>query len=127
MNVWPNALPSSGAMARARMSVVPPAAKGTTMRTGRFGQLPDCANAGATQEAASAASALRRFNTVRFMSSSICIDTGSPDDGAPLRDFALHELLVLGGLDALVRHHHGAQALLAPDEFRILQRDFQRV
>jgi hypothetical protein len=46
MKVWPNALPSSGASARARMSVVPPAAKGTTMRTGLFGQ-PDWAHSGA--------------------------------------------------------------------------------
>ncbi len=38
MKVWPNALPSSGARARARMSVVPPGAKGTTMRTGLLGQ-----------------------------------------------------------------------------------------
>jgi hypothetical protein len=37
------------------MSVVPPAAKGTMMRTGLFGQ-PDCASAGV---AASAAKALK--------------------------------------------------------------------
>ena len=38
MNCWPKALVSSGASARARMSVVPPAANGTTMRTGLVGQ-----------------------------------------------------------------------------------------
>src|SRR5678815_4270250 len=46
MKVWPNALPSSGARARARMSVVPPGANGTTIRTGLLGQVaPACAKA----------------------------------------------------------------------------------
>ena len=46
MKGWPNAFCSSGASARARMSVVPPAAKGTTMRTGLLGQAWADANIG---------------------------------------------------------------------------------
>ena len=43
MKVWPKTFCNSGAKARARMSVVPPAANGTTMRTGLDGQA--CARA----------------------------------------------------------------------------------
>jgi hypothetical protein len=58
-NGCPNARCSSGASARATMSVVPPAANGTTMRTGRAGQ--DCARASdAPASAASDATAWRR-------------------------------------------------------------------
>ena len=45
MNCWPKARLSSGAMARANMSVVPPGANGTTMRTVLVGQAPCCASA----------------------------------------------------------------------------------
>src|SRR6478609_2648130 len=64
MNCWPNALDSSGAIARARMSVVPPAANGTTMRTGLVGQLlwaQDGAAMRASAVATEAASAVRRL------------------------------------------------------------------
>src|SRR5512133_3847710 len=58
MNCCPNAFESSGAIARARMSVVPPAGKGTTMRTGLAGQAT-CANAGAAASAADIAIVVR--------------------------------------------------------------------
>jgi hypothetical protein len=38
ITVWPRALPSGSAMARATMSLAPPAAKVTTMRIGFSGQ-----------------------------------------------------------------------------------------
>ena len=61
MKVWPKALPSSGARARARMSVVPPAAKGTTMRTGLVGQAPWArSQCGATTPAAPRQTSERR-------------------------------------------------------------------
>ena len=63
MKGWPNTRPSSGASARARMSVVPPAAKGTTMRTGLLGQAP-CARSGpgATSAADASSNSWRRFS-----------------------------------------------------------------
>src|SRR3989442_4381466 len=63
-NCWPKALESSGAIARARMSVVPPGAKGTTILTGLVGQLL-CAAAGVAvkiiADNAQRISARRRF------------------------------------------------------------------
>src|SRR6188474_797222 len=91
MNCWPNAFDSSGATARARMSVVPPAANGTTILTGFVGQLP-CAAAGRTARQArpaASASAARR---------SVCINAGSLDDRAELGDLGGDELAVLGRL-----------------------------
>src|SRR5689334_13432455 len=48
---WPRDLVSSCATARARMSVVPPALKGTTIRTGLEGQAPCAKDRPGTEEA----------------------------------------------------------------------------
>src|SRR5665213_871732 len=63
MNVWPNASVNRCATARARMSVVPPAGKGTTMRTGCDGYAGACAKlAGATIHASTpSTAAIRHF------------------------------------------------------------------
>ena len=105
-NVWPKALESSGAIARAKISVVPAGANGTTMRTCLFGQA-DCANdkwvavANAYKKAAcaQAASAVRR---VRL----ICIFTCSLDHRTPLGNFSCHEFFMFSTIGALVRHDH---------------------
>ena len=140
------------------MSVVPPAANGTTMRTGLLGHVL-CARRAARASASAARRqqrpvARRRgmdgagfmavslvFFTLRdtkkrppegglrsaSSTASVGVDAGSLDDRAPLGDFGGDELLVLGRLDALVGHDHGAQAFLLLDEVGILQRDLQRV
>src|SRR5665213_297075 len=63
MNVWPNASVNRCATARARMSVVPPAGKGTTMRTGCDGYAGACAKLpGATIHASTpSTAAIRHF------------------------------------------------------------------
>src|SRR5689334_22805505 len=147
-NAWLKAL----AVARARMSVVPPGANGTTIFTGLVGQ-PDCAPAGRAAAPAAKASSERRERKGWLMMSpwvvvasaapskrppaggrsagcptaSVGVDAGCLDDGAPLRDLGGHELLVLGLLRALVGDDHGAQAFLLLDEIGILQGDLQRV
>lgn len=47
---------------------------------------------------------------------SVSVNARCFDDGAEARHLGLHELLVLGRLDALVGRHHGAQAFLLLDE-----------
>ena len=49
----------------------------------------------------------------------ICVNPSRLDDGAPLGDLGGYKLLVLGGLNAFVRYHHSAQALLLFDEVRV--------
>ncbi len=57
----------------------------------------------------------------RWAAPSVRVGACGLDDGAPLVDLGLHELLVLGRLDALVGGHHGAQAFLLLDEVGVLQ------
>src|SRR4051812_31828937 len=98
MNCWPKAFDSSGAIARARISVVPAAGNGTMIFTGRVGQL-FCANAGKARNAADAApapSTRRRLESkLRFTPSSrsVGVHAGGLDDRAPLGDFGCDELL----------------------------------
>src|SRR3954454_12256122 len=54
-NCWPNSSDIFAATTRARMSVVPPAANGTTNRTGRAGQLSARARRDSSGSAPSAA------------------------------------------------------------------------
>src|SRR5215217_8189505 len=57
---WPRARDIGPATSRAVTSVVPPAAKGTTMTTGRLGAQPDWADATAGRTAAVARAARSR-------------------------------------------------------------------
>src|SRR5258705_2714832 len=59
MNCWPNSSEILAATTRARMSVVPPAAKGTTSLTGRVGHCSARAGRGESDSAPSAAAPVR--------------------------------------------------------------------
>src|SRR4051812_11835377 len=153
MNCCENAWVNAAAVARARMSVVPPGAKGTTIFTGLAGHA-DWARPGRATAAAASASSERRGiegNWVMAVSlgvlelgrykqkaarrrpigwcvqASVGVDAGGLDDGAPLGDLGGDELLVLGRLDAVVGHDDRAQAFLLLDELGVLQGDLQRI
>src|SRR6476620_2303666 len=122
-NCCGNAWLSAAAVARARMSVVPPGAKGTTIFTGLAGHADWARPGNATVAAASASSERRGMdgNWVMVVSwcvlefggskqkaarrrpigwraqASVGVDAGRLDDGAPLGDLGSDELLVLGG------------------------------
>src|SRR5215218_3293282 len=138
---WPSDLVSSCATARARMSVVPPAGNGTTMRTGLVGQAA-CANEDSgsrpVANAMPAARRMRRAGEAGRLTGGLLgvlgalpmmqkkkppeggfpqacptlldVHVGRLDQGAPLVDLGLHELLVLRRIGALVVDHHRAQS-----------------
>src|SRR5690349_16017602 len=81
MKGWPKTRCSSGASARARMSVVPPAAKGTTMRTGLLGHaLWAAATSG--DSSAAAASARRKGEWVAMALSFSASEAASVHEAA---------------------------------------------
>src|SRR5260221_12390161 len=68
MTGWPQAVVRCGPIARARMSEVPPAAKGTTMRIGLLGDCCACAGgAGRLAARAAARAAAKRVMDILLL------------------------------------------------------------
>src|SRR4051812_32004218 len=101
-----NARPSGSASMRAAMSVVPPAAAGTTRVMGRPAH---CARAGNAQAAAPApAAAMKVLRDIRFMKRLLCNELLAGHGGMQVADAP--------GLRELARHR-------VPDEIRQAARD----
>src|SRR6266850_312483 len=73
MTGWPQAVVICGPIARARMSEVPPGAKGTTMRIGLLGYCWACTGRAASRERTAVKAAARRFmDVLRVRSKAEC-------------------------------------------------------